>query len=123
MTGGAHSAKGRVAYEAYGREIIRALAADARLQGWEPDTALCPWDELTVTVRTAWTIAAEAVLTGSAAGSAVGHSRVIVHVLQGGFALCGVEGVPGDWPDGHKWVSLQDIADATCVTCLSRALD
>ena len=31
-----------------------------------------------------------------------------VHVLESGASLCGMAGVPKDWPEGHKWVSLHD---------------
>jgi hypothetical protein len=42
---------------------------------------------------------------------------VHVHLLHHGRAPCGMEGVPGDWPDGHKWVGLEGLADVTCSVC------
>jgi hypothetical protein len=36
------------------------------------------------------------------------------HVLWGGEAVCRdgrLRGVPGDWPEGQRWISLQDVAD------------
>ena len=27
-----------------------------------------------------------------------------VHCLDYGQALCGMQGLPGDWPDGHVWL-------------------
>ncbi len=42
----------------------------------------------------------------------------VVHVLHEGRALCGMPGLfPKDWPDGHKWVRLDEAKDATCVAC------
>ena len=35
------------------------------------------------------------------------------HVLWGGRALCAdlrLRGVPGEWPDGQRWISLRDVA-------------
>lgn len=40
-----------------------------------------------------------------------------VHVLAYGAALCGMAGVPGDWPEGHRWVGFLDLDWATHVTC------
>jgi len=43
----------------------------------------------------------------------------ITHILKNGFAICGQAGLPSSWPDGHKWVSLQDAHDASCVSCVA----
>ncbi len=41
-----------------------------------------------------------------------------VHVLALGFALCGfTRAVPSHWPAGHRWVSINDRAGATCEKC------
>ena len=52
------------------------------------------------------------------------------HVLWGGHALCGdlrLRCVPRDWPVGHRFVSLKDVADGEsapldrCETCWTKA--
>lgn len=46
------------------------------------------------------------------------------HILHGARTLCGMLGVPRDWPKGHFWVSLRghnDRKDATCPTCVEVA--
>lgn len=40
-----------------------------------------------------------------------------VHILHEGRALCGLQGLPADWPDGHRWVGVEDKGRATCVVC------
>lgn len=43
----------------------------------------------------------------------------IVHALQYGFALCRFgDTVPGNWPDGHRWVGLDEMENVTCPDCL-----
>ena len=33
----------------------------------------------------------------------------VIHVLRGGFPLCGFSlALPEKWPPGHKWVPFQD---------------
>lgn len=33
---------------------------------------------------------------------------ITVHLLLAGRALCGMEGIPRDWPHGHVWMSVED---------------
>jgi len=47
-------------------------------------------------------------------------SGVTVHILSLGGALCGLPGVPGDWPKGHVWVSYLDTIGATCKPCVEK---
>ena len=51
------------------------------------------------------------------------------HVLWGGHALCDDKrlcGVPGEWPDGQRWISLKDVVDGAaapgdrCETCWTK---
>lgn len=47
----------------------------------------------------------------------------VVHILLFGRAFCGQEGLPCDWPAGHRWVSAvhdPDISKATCEECKAR---
>ena len=45
-------------------------------------------------------------------------SGVIVHALLYGLPLCGFSReVPGKWPDGHKWVYVEDKELLTCDGC------
>ncbi len=46
---------------------------------------------------------------------------MIIHVLHGGVTPCAMKGVPGEWPDGHKWVRLQDWPKSTCHECRETA--
>jgi hypothetical protein len=52
------------------------------------------------------------------------------HVLWGGGALCQdlrLRHVPRNWPDGHRWISLKDVADGAeapsdrCEVCWTKA--
>lgn len=49
---------------------------------------------------------------------------MIVHILHQGVSICdfscpnGVFRVPGEWPPGHVWVSVDDRKDANCDECL-----
>lgn len=52
------------------------------------------------------------------------------HVLWGGRVLCEdlrLRGVPRDWPDGQRWISLKDVADGAaappdhCEACWTKA--
>jgi hypothetical protein len=51
------------------------------------------------------------------------------HVLWHGVTLCGdlrLRGVPGNWPAGHRWISLKEVAEGTtappdrCEACWTR---
>jgi len=45
-----------------------------------------------------------------------------VHVLFGGFALCGTLcGVPAEWPAGHTWVRVDQVSQITCELCRLRS--
>ena len=41
-----------------------------------------------------------------------------VHVLHHGRSYCDKEGVPGDWPEDHKWVPVAKFTGANCEECL-----
>ena len=40
-----------------------------------------------------------------------------IHILRTGVSLCPLIGVPGEWPEGHKWVSLYETEDLEKVNC------
>lgn len=40
-----------------------------------------------------------------------------VHVLYQGAALCGLRGLPREWPEGESWVPTDDANDVTCGAC------
>jgi hypothetical protein len=42
---------------------------------------------------------------------------IVIHVLFHGVSLCNLPGVPGDWPRGHRWVTIACQDQATCDTC------
>ncbi|MHB8107661.1 MAG: hypothetical protein ACYDH4_09600 [Candidatus Cryosericum sp.] len=42
----------------------------------------------------------------------------VVHILREGRALCGLSGLPQDWPAGEYWLSEGDARGATCEGCL-----
>lgn len=47
--------------------------------------------------------------------------RMATHILAHGTSLCGLPGVPADWPDGESWVAFIDeeaLRRADCVPCL-----
>jgi hypothetical protein len=55
---------------------------------------------------------------------------VATHVLWRGVTLCGdlrLRGVPGNWPAGHRWISLKDVAAGEkppsdrCEACWTKA--
>lgn len=48
-----------------------------------------------------------------------GGRLVIVHILHHGRSLCGMPGVPRDWPTGNVWVSMLDRLNANCPSCLA----
>jgi hypothetical protein len=41
----------------------------------------------------------------------------MIHILSQGRALCGLEGTPSSWPEGHLWVSISLYREATCQSC------
>lgn len=46
----------------------------------------------------------------------------VVHFLRCGFTLCGMPGLPKDWPDDHRFVSLEmDLPRITCARCRTEA--
>lgn len=36
----------------------------------------------------------------------------VIHILNEGKALCGQEGLPSSWPEGHRWVSVAHYIEA-----------
>lgn len=54
-----------------------------------------------------------------------------VHILSAGRALCGLPGMPKDWPEGHTWIAFpkdwpEGLAragegEATCMLCIQSA--
>lgn len=55
----------------------------------------------------------------------VREAKPEVHILSCGAALCGLPGVPRDWPEGHQWVPFLDhqtrTGTATCDACIKVA--
>ncbi len=50
---------------------------------------------------------------------------MMVHILRHGFALCGLAGLPRDWPVGHRWVAYNDPtmpSEANCPACIEPAV-
>lgn len=48
--------------------------------------------------------------------------RPDVHVLHHGRALCTTRpSFPAEWPDGERWVPLDQHRYATCVLCVAEA--
>jgi len=48
----------------------------------------------------------------------------MIHILAYGAALCGMKGVPRDWPEGHRWIGFFDAQwreHATCPECIAAA--
>jgi hypothetical protein len=44
---------------------------------------------------------------------------LVVHILMCGRALCGLPGVPRDWPSHHRWTGIDDIDHVTCTDCIA----
>jgi hypothetical protein len=40
-----------------------------------------------------------------------------VHILDAGYSLCNMPGLPSDWPEGHRWVRVEEAKRATCYAC------
>lgn len=53
---------GQVAYEVYGKALVKDLSRGTLLEGLKPSDILGTWEGLTDTVRGAWELAAAAVL-------------------------------------------------------------
>jgi len=49
------------------------------------------------------------------------ETKIITHGLLSGQALCGIKGLPYEWPNGHKWVYAFNITEITCSKCLEIA--
>jgi hypothetical protein len=47
----------------------------------------------------------------------------VVHILYEGRALCGLPGIPREWPEGHRWVRKEERNRATCSGCKRGAAD
>ncbi len=48
---------------------------------------------------------------------------MIVHILDAGYPLCGFAypKLPGEWPEPHRWVGLDDKEESTCSRCRAKA--
>jgi hypothetical protein len=45
-------------------------------------------------------------------------TEMMIHVLRAGLPLCGFSNdIPANWPEGHLFVSVEEIANATCHRC------
>lgn len=52
-------------------------------------------------------------------GQHLDEEKWTTHILRHGYPLCAFSDlVPRDWPEGHRWVGLEDRKDATCARCL-----
>lgn len=49
----------------------------------------------------------------------------VIHALRYGSALCGIEGVPASWPEGHVWIAAHycDPKEISCVGCAAKYVD
>lgn len=47
-------------------------------------------------------------------------TQYVTHALDAGRALCGMKGVPRDWPIGNLWVPIADKDKVTCQGCLKK---
>jgi len=47
-------------------------------------------------------------------------TQYVVHGLDAGRALCGIRGVPREWPIGNLWVPLADKDKINCPGCLKK---
>jgi hypothetical protein len=48
---------------------------------------------------------------------------ITVHVLQHGLTRCALRGIPGTWPEGHRWVSFEAVElqhTINCPGCLAK---
>ena len=46
---------------------------------------------------------------------------MIIHILEQGRALCGIQGAPIQWPEGHVFVSMIERNMATCPGCVRQS--
>ena len=44
-----------------------------------------------------------------------------VHIMHHGSCLCGLDGTPPEWPDGHVFVPLRQHGLSNCIACLVAA--
>ena len=45
--------------------------------------------------------------------------KEVIHGLSGGKAICGLPGIPKEWPEGHQWVDPKRAGGVlTCPTCI-----
>lgn len=42
----------------------------------------------------------------------------MIHILRGGFAICGKPDVPGFWRDDDRWVHAENADHADCAECV-----
>ena len=48
---------------------------------------------------------------------------MVVHILRGGRALCGREGIPNTWNESEKWVSWNEVMNSKQNLICKRCLD
>jgi len=109
----------------------KRAADDYKASGQECASVYCVRDGRTGTI---WTVLVGVVREPSFV--ALDAEEVLLpaatHVLWGGRVLCKdlrLRGVPRDWPDGQRWISLKDVADGAalpddgCVACWKKAPD
>jgi len=72
-----------------------------------------PMDLSKETVGKVWEVVASS-------ASFVELEGVTMHILKHGISHCKMPGVPGEWPEGHRWMSFESAnlrAAATCPEC------
>lgn len=53
----------------------------------------------------------------SASAGFVELEGVTVHILKHGQSHCKMAGVPGEWPEGHRWIGFNDPDIRAATTC------